>query len=65
MTNEWSNLSIVAKARMAEVDSDEKLIFSRLMTQATLDERKALERLIGGARAYVLALDETAKTEAK
>jgi hypothetical protein len=59
MTNEWG------KARMAEVDADEKLIFSRLMTQATPDERKALERLIGGARAYVLALDETAKAEAK
>jgi hypothetical protein len=65
MTSEWDNLSVVAKARLAEVDADENLIFSRLMNQATPDERKALERMMDGARAYVLALDEAAKAEAK
>jgi hypothetical protein len=65
MTREWDNLSVVAKARLVEVEADEKLIFSRLMSQATPDERKALERMIAGARAYVLALDEEAKAEAK
>jgi hypothetical protein len=65
MTREWDNLSVVAKARLAEVEADEKLIFSRLINQATPDERNALERLIAGARAYVLALDEEAKAEAE
>jgi hypothetical protein len=65
MTREWDNLSVVAKARLVEVEADEKLIFSRLMSQATPDERKALERMIAGARAYVLALDEEAKAEAQ
>jgi hypothetical protein len=65
MTSEWDNLSVVAKARLAEFDADEKLIFSRLMNQATPDERKALERMMAGARAYVLALDEVAKAEAQ
>jgi hypothetical protein len=35
------------------------------MNQATPDERKALERMMAGARAYVLALDEEAKAEAQ
>jgi hypothetical protein len=65
VTSEWDNLSVVAKARLEEVEADEKLIFSRLMNQATPDERKALERMMAGARAYVLALDEEAKAEAK
>jgi hypothetical protein len=63
MVSEWDNLSVVAKARLAEIDADEKLIFSRLMNQATPDERKALDRMMAGARAYVLALDEEAKAE--
>jgi hypothetical protein len=65
MTSEWDNLSVVAKARLAEVEADEKLILSRLMNLATPNERKALERMTGNARAYVLALDEAAKAEAK
>jgi hypothetical protein len=65
VNSEWDNLSVVAKARLDEVESDEKLIFSRLMNQATPDEREALERMMAGARAYVLALDEEAKAEAK
>jgi hypothetical protein len=65
MTREWDNLSVVAKARLAEVEADEKLILSRLMNLATPNERKALERMTGNARAYVLALDEAAKEEAK
>jgi hypothetical protein len=65
MTSELGNLSVIAKARLAEVEADEKLIFSRLMNQATPDERKALERMIAGARAYVLALDAEAKAEAQ
>jgi hypothetical protein len=65
MPSEWDNLSVVAQARLAEVEADENLIFLRLMNQATPGERKALERMMGGARAYVLALDEAAKAEAK
>ena len=65
MNSERDNLSVVAKARLAEVDADEKLIFSRLMNQATPDECMALERIMAAARAYVLALDEEAKAEAK
>jgi hypothetical protein len=64
MNSEWDNLSVVAQARLDEVEADEKLIFSRLMNQATPDERLALARMMAGARAYVLALDQEAKAEA-
>jgi hypothetical protein len=64
MTSEWDNLSVVAQARLEEVEADERLIFSRLMNQATPDERLALARMMAGARAYVLALDQEAKAEA-
>lgn len=41
MASEWDNLSVVAKARLVEVEADEKLILSRLMDLATPNERKA------------------------
>jgi hypothetical protein len=63
MNSEWDNLSVVAQARLEKVEADERLIFSRLMNQATPDERKALERMMGNARAYVLVLDEEAKAK--